>query len=133
METLQQTRVIRDRNGWHASTRVELAHSRVLELRTRRHSSASKLVTRATVSTVEGSFLSHAVGYGTASGDFSQNVIVESRSRITEKVVREQHEAALSQIDRIRATVAAFYEAQQVQQTCDPADPHSGERHAPGA
>lgn len=114
MQTLQQeTRVTRDRDGWHASTRIELTPPRILEIRTRRHSNANQLVTRATVSTLRDGFLSHAVGYGTAGGDFSRHVLAEPKPRITERVVRAQHAAALERLDEIRRAIDAHYAPQQ--------------------
>ncbi len=115
MDTLQ-TSVIREKQGWCARTRIELGGSRVADFRTYRVQGTEQLATSVVVSTVEGGRMTHVVGYGTLAGDFSQRVLANIVPRVTEKVVRAQHESALAQIEAIRQAIDRHYELQQRRQ-----------------
>ncbi|MCR6481043.1 hypothetical protein NU688_33135 [Variovorax sp. ZS18.2.2] len=105
-----QTRYYRDRDGCKASTSVPLENNRELSIVTRRLTAAGgQLVTSANVSTLKDGYSVHVMGFGTAGGDFSQRVVVTSPARVTEKVVREQHEKALANIALITQGVERHY------------------------
>ena len=118
-----QTRIVRDREGWHASTEIELEASRIVKITTHRAHGTDKLVTRAIVSRMDGGFLTHAVGYGTASGDFSRNVRVATVPRVTERLVRKQHAEALIQIEAIKQAIDAHYVLQRQTQLAETREP----------
>lgn len=107
------TRILKGRHGWEARSEVQLAHSRVLEIATYRSDVTRLLETRATVHTREDGYMRHVFGFGTGQGDFSARVSASSAARVTEKVVREQHESVMRALDSIRALIDIHYEAQQ--------------------
>lgn len=65
----------------------------------------------ATVFRVEGTFKTHAMGFGSASGDFSKAVLSMRHPRATEKVIRLQHETAMAQAESILFQVQRHYDA----------------------
>ena len=104
------TRIYRDRDGWRAETQIDLEDRRVLKLRTSKCSMGRGLQTVATVWSYSGNgLLSHAMDLGTGYGDFREIVVTTPASRITEKLVTEQHDRLLKQVDAIRVQVGAFY------------------------
>ena len=110
-----QTWVVHSKEGWHASTQIELEANRIVEIRTRRMTGSNQLVTSACVSRVQDNVRTHMIGYGTLEGDFNKRVLAEIAPRVTEKLVRAQHNTALAQIDSIKQAIASHYAAQQQQ------------------
>lgn len=84
----------KEREGWMASTRIELEDMRVLRVTTRKKIFGASLATSASVCTVDGHSEIHVLAPG-LSGDFRQTCIERVLPRITEKAVREQHERFL--------------------------------------
>ena len=98
------------RNGWQASTTVELPNNRQLELYTRKDINGN-LTTRAIVCwLLEGGAKRHAISYGAAGGDFSQQIKSTKPARITQNVIEAQHETGLMLISQITAAAIAYYE-----------------------
>ncbi len=110
-----KTLINKDSSGWRASTEVELADRRVLEIRTYKAGNGrSRLSTRATVSTLnEAGHTTHIIGYGGAGGDFNKEVTSSTPTRITEKLVREQHERVLAELRTIRVWVELHYASRE--------------------
>ena len=108
------TCIHKEHDGWNAETSIDLENQRVLKLRTGKLSIGGGLQTTATVWTDTGDGgLTHAMGLGTGLGDFSETVVLIPTCRITEKLVTEQHEQALKQIDFIVMRIALFYAQKQ--------------------
>ena len=55
----------------------------------------------------------HAMGFGLGNGDYSERLVLSQHARITEKLVRAQHEATLARITSIRDDVRDYYAAQE--------------------
>ena len=104
------TRMYKDKqSGWNARTVIKLPENRELDIGTSK-SLNGELVTRATVATVnkDGSRTTR-VSFGAPGGDYFETVIRSRLSRITESVVRLQHEQALKLEPQILASVKTFY------------------------
>ena len=110
-----KTHVIRDKDGWFASTELELDHSRVVEIRTRRIRDTDRLATTASVSTVKDGRRTHRIDFGSGQGDYSRRVLIDIEPRVTEKVVRAQHGTVLAQIESLKHAIAAHYARQDQQ------------------
>jgi hypothetical protein len=90
------------RGAWRAEDNLDLAASKVLQISTHKVSNGA-IVTRASVSTRDGAFLSHMVYR-----DFSQCIKI-SKDRCTAKNVNAQHEAAMAKLPEIQEAVTAWY------------------------
>ena len=90
------------RGNWRAEYNLDLAAAKVLQISTHKVNDGS-IVTRASVSTRDGAFLSHMVYR-----DFSQ-CIKTSMDRCTAKNVNAQHEAAMAKLPEIQEAVTAWY------------------------
>ena len=90
------------RGSWRAEDKFDLTVLRVLTITTSKVHNGD-LVTRATVSTRDGSFLSHVMFQ-----DFSQ-CMKASKVRCTSKAVAAQHGEAVSKLDELCESVAAHY------------------------
>ena len=96
------------RGNWKASTEItigenEVKQARILSVSTFKTSDGA-VVTTASVSHVEGMFMTHRMY-----GDFSERMISTRHGRVTEKVIREQQLAALKEIDEMIICAKAFY------------------------
>ena len=96
------------RDGHRGNTEIDLGDRRVLTVSTRKLNSS--LVTSASVSLVEGGFKRFVMGFG-GDGDFSKKLVASKPKRVTEKVVREQHTQALTQIEDLKLQVEMHYDA----------------------
>lgn len=116
MEQQVTTNVGKTLHGdWEAETTIELGNSRVLQIRTSKHTvrgRAAGVSTRATGHKREGHFLSHRFAMGGPGGDFSRNLLVDPGKRGTEKAVREVHARALQELDKVLEEVRAYYQAE---------------------
>lgn len=105
-----ETRIFRDRDGWNATSTLDLADNRMLQIRTYKSSAGASLCSRGTVHTkMEGGGLRHIMGFGTPGGDFSEDLAVSKPARVTEKVVAAQHESVLKALPSVLAAVEAHY------------------------
>lgn len=103
-----ETRIFRDRDGWNATSEMDLTGDQLLKIRSYRND-RGLLRTSATVHTkVEGG-LRHIMGFGTSGGDFSETLVVTKPARVTEKVISAQHESVLKTIPGILSAVQAHY------------------------
>lgn len=106
-----QTRIIRDKNGWDATSKVDLLGeaNRLLQIRTYK-TDRGFLVTYGTVhKKIDGGGLQHILGFGTPGGDYSETLVSTKPARVTEKVISAQHESVLSNLSTILAAVEAHY------------------------
>ena len=103
-----ETRIFRDRDGWNAKSELDLADSRLLQIRTYKASNGS-LRTSASVHLKVDGGLRHIMGFGSAGGDFSETLVASKPARVTEKVVNAQHESALKTLPGVLAAVEAHY------------------------
>lgn len=104
-----ETRIFRDRDGWNATSTLDLADNRLLQIRTYKNSSGV-LRTSATVHTkMEGGGLRHIMGFGTTGGDFSELLGIAKPARVTEKVVAAQHDSVVKTLPGVLAAVEAHY------------------------
>lgn len=119
-----RTYYFRDHDGWRGQTELEAGNQRVIRITTSKHRAGHGLATNATCLTREArGLLTHRLSFGAPGGDYSKTVAVSQPRRVTESVVRQQHEAALARIDEIRAEVARFYAAEpQAQEAAVSAD-----------
>lgn len=105
-----ETRISRDRDGWRASSSLDLPGNRLLQIRTYKNQAVGALRTHATVHTkTEGGGLQHIMGFGTGGGDYSEVLAASKPARVTEKVVCAQHESALKSLPSVLAAVEAHY------------------------
>lgn len=105
-----ETSYFKDRDGWNAKTTVQLDDKRQLAIRTSRMSQSGFLATRVTGWTRNDSgTMTHVMSFGIAGGDFSAVLERTPQPRITEKVVRQQHDRLIAQIDSIVAMAQAHY------------------------
>lgn len=113
-ETQLKTTYGKGRDGRYGKTRFRMEPNLVVDIDTsKRVIGSSGLVTLVTVSTDDGSgFLTHRISYPKPRGDFSKRYIVTEPSRVTERVLREQHEQALGMVDQFKADIQAHYERQ---------------------
>ncbi|GKS87470.1 hypothetical protein AVMA1855_24980 [Acidovorax sp. SUPP1855] len=133
-----ETKIYKDRDGWNAKTVVPLDERRELVIRTSRRQIGGGLLTSATCWSIGAAgSQTHVMGYGTGDGDFSTRIVTTQPPRITEKVVAQQHEMALRQIDAIRQAAQLHYAAQVQAETeapqLDVAEPTQPVVHAPSA
>lgn len=77
-------------------------------------SSGGGISSRAAVSFYGETFVVHAFGLGSGTGDYSRKVVVNP-ARCTEKNLRLTHAEALKHVDQILAEAKAFYAAQRPQ------------------
>lgn len=98
------------RDGHRAQTEIDLGGQRVLTISTRKSNTA--LVSSAAVYLVEGNVKRFIMGFG-GEGDFSKQFLIAKPKRVTEKIVRDQHDQALLQIEEIKLQVAMHYDAQE--------------------
>lgn len=96
--------------GLYEKDIIPLGGDRVLVVNTQKVSSGA-LVTTASVSKIEGGFMTHAVF-----SDFSERLAV-SKARCTTKVVAAQHASAMVGIKALIERVIAFYEAKKAKET----------------
>lgn len=103
------------RDGWKALTRIEVNAKQVLKISTYKPMAPGKgLRTQASVFQVEGGFERHVLSYGIA-GDFSKTLIHNLPKRITEVVVRDQHNQVFTTpgfLDELKCEIQKHYEAQ---------------------
>lgn len=99
------------RTGHCCETEIDLGNCQVLSITTSK-GQASRVDTRASVCTVKGNSRVHVFGAG-GEGDFYNKVMTNAAKRVTEKVVREQHAAALLQIDAIKHAAQMHYYNQE--------------------
>lgn len=104
-----ETTVIKSDGRWEAasSTMVD-GTNRELTIRTARDSNGVVRST-ATIYRIEGCFKSHAMGFGSTSGDFAKTLLSMRHPRASEKVVRLQHETAMAQAESILFQVRQHY------------------------
>ena len=109
-----ETTYFRDSQGWNGKTTIDLENGRQLVIRTSKRAFGGGLATNATVWHIAGDGVRrHAMGFGLGNGDYSERLVLSQHARITEKVVRAQHEATLARITSIRDDVRDYYAAQE--------------------
>lgn len=108
------TNYYRDHDGWNGKTTLDIEDGRTLVIRTSKRSIGGGLATSVTAwRRNEDGSNRHVMGFGLGEGDYSERVMLSMPSRITEKLVRQQHETTLTRIGSIRADVRDYYEAQE--------------------
>ena len=90
------------RNNWRAEDTYDLGNNKQLTITTNKMFDHS-LCTRATVSTVEGGFVSHMMYQ-----DFSKCIKL-TKDRCTAKNVEAQHAIATGQLEYLKQAVATHY------------------------
>ena len=101
-----KTHIQKGRDGWKATSRIELDNGRVLTIQTSKGSYGG-LTTWASVAVRDGDFLSHRLYQ-----DFSKTIIKTMPSRVTAKVVEAQH--ALIDLDNVKAMVEQHYSETEI-------------------
>jgi len=96
----------RDQDGWNGKTTIDLENGRQLVIRTSKRAFGGGLIAGDGVRR-------HAMSFGLGNGDYSERLVLSQHARITEKVVRAQHEATLARITSIRDDVRDYYAAQE--------------------
>lgn len=104
-QSIRTTPAYKSSYGWKAETSVPLEAPYELRITTLKRI-GGKLATTANRVKLDADGLSHSF---IMLGDFHEAVISEAPTRITEKVVTDQHRRALLQLDAIRARCAAHY------------------------
>lgn len=100
------------REGWKAKTVVDLGENRELHITTNKASNG-RLVTRASVHTRDGMFLTHRFGLWGSGGDFSQ-WMEATKTRCTEGAIRTQHSRNLERVEDVIALARAHYSVEGV-------------------
>ncbi len=96
-------------NGWNARSIVSIGQTlegeRVLELNTYKNRGGIAAQASVFIYKIDGSKCTEIFG------DYSKNGIAQTPcKRVTEKAVRQVHDAALLQLDKIKEEALAFYE-----------------------
>lgn len=103
-----ETRIFRDRDGWNASSGMDLDGNQLLTIRTYKATNGV-LRTYASVCTkVEGG-TRHIMGFGASGGDCSETLAASKPARVTEKVIAAQHESVLKKLPDVLLAVKAHY------------------------
>ena len=105
------------RNGWEAETRFDIGNSRIVIIKTGKHSvrgHAAGIAAEATGYKLEGGFLSHAFTMfaNDGSGDFRREVMVDADKKCTEKAVAALHAQALLKADEVLEAAREHYRKQ---------------------
>lgn len=98
-----KTRVFRDKDGWHAQSEIAIGHDLVLWFRTGK-TSQKALVSRLQVKRIEGDFIVFKMFQ-----DFSRDLEYNPVSRVTEGVVRSQHDHVLKNLEDFIVQALTFY------------------------
>lgn len=98
------TTVRKQVDGWEAKTEIDLGHHLVLYVTTRRRMGSSNLSSVAHVGHLDKGFVCYTVAR-----DFWALVDERSPSRVTESVIRVQHQRAVEQIDSLSKLALRFY------------------------
>ena len=111
---LKSTRYYRDHNGWCGESSIALpGHAdRMLMISSHKHSDGT-LVSSASVRTKERDGMWSFVIGGGKDGDFYKVVARSAPKRVTERVVREQHNRVLVDFDAIVQEACQHYAAQE--------------------
>ena len=91
------------RGNWRDETSIPLEGKRRLKISTHK-THVGNMVTTATVAVADGMWETHAMYE-----DYSARWAISTPKRVTQKVVEEQHQSVMLQIEAIQAAVAAFY------------------------
>lgn len=94
--------------GWRATSSVDIAGGRTLEVTTRKRTNSNALVTYVSAGRVDGSFFTHLMYE-----DYCK-CHAATIARCTEKAVASLHADVMANIDSIVADVVAFYAAKEV-------------------
>lgn len=102
------------RSGWIANTKLHLSDTRVLYIRTHKGHQSGTLET-----TVQGATDKGGGGFSIVigrNGDFRESLLITPCKRVTEKAVREQHQAFIEDALRLAnlAERANVYYAEQI-------------------
>lgn len=127
------TQVHKDKHdGWKATTRIDLGSHKVLTISTYKPMAPARgLRTQARVSTVEDGFERHVLSFGPG-GDFSKTLAHGLPARVTESVVREQHNRVLDTqlttfgVNTLYAEITQHYEAQNQRKSSQVLSAHEG-------
>jgi hypothetical protein len=132
METFETHFHLNKRDGWKAITRIDLGSHKVLTISTYKPMAPAKgLRTQARVSTVEDGFERHVISFGPG-GDFSKTLAHSLPARVTELVVREQHNRVLDTqlttvgVNTLYAEITQHYEAQNQRKSGHVPSAHQG-------
>ena len=108
-----KTIILKDlRNGWKATSTVEIKPALQLEIYTRRYD-GGRLISRACVWRLTGDgSKSHCFGFGVG-GDFGCHITTTTPARVTSKTVTEQHDLALAGLERVKLLALDHYEQRQ--------------------
>jgi hypothetical protein len=116
MEQQHQTKIGKTLHAdWEAETECDIGNSRVIVLRTGKHTQRGRVVGVATCVTGhkrEGHFRSHRFNLGGTGGDLSRVLLVAQGKRGTEKAIRDTHAQALLEIDKVLAEAREYYRLQ---------------------
>ena len=108
------TNYYRDHDGWNGKTTLDIEDGRTLVIRTSKRAVGGGMATNATVWLCNADGTNrHVMGFGLGEGDYSERLVLSMPARITEKLVRQQHENTLTRLESIRADVRDYYEAQK--------------------
>lgn len=92
-------------NGWTAKTSISLSGNRQLTVTTWKYSTKRALQTTANVSLIDGSSEVHVLAPGLM-GDFRCTYVESHVARVTEKAVRQQHEAFITRAGAVEGVLA---------------------------
>jgi hypothetical protein len=122
--SIPATQLSRDPSGWRARSEIPLSLGDdtpyVIRVETLRTSDRS-LVTRVSAHRVAGRFCSHVLHQ-----DYSEQVLCTRPSRLTEIIVRDQHDKALQMQATWYASAQSFYKAKHAAQACPSSDVSEG-------
>lgn len=111
-----QTKYYRDSSGWCGMTSVNHGTSQLIRIVTAKRHIGHGLATTVACHTHRDGMLTHCMGFGTGQGDYRETMIVSQPKRVTESLVREQHEGVIAQIEQIQASVELFYALKRKEQ-----------------
>jgi len=104
------TRIYQDHyKKWHAKSDLKIANNRVITISTRRSTNGNTLITNVSVHTAKDGFLSHMLY-----ADYNINWAKSTPNRVTAKVVENQHNEVLDDIETIKDAVNEFYKLETV-------------------
>lgn len=104
------TRIYQDHyKKWNAKSELKIADNRVITISTRRSTYGNALITNVSVYTAKDGFLSHMLY-----ADYNVNWAKSTPNRVTAKVVENQHNEVLADIETIKDAVDKFYKLETV-------------------
>jgi len=106
----------RDSTGWCGTTTVNHGTSQLIRIVTGKRRIGHGLATTVACYSNNNGMLTHCMGFGTRGGDYHETMIVSQPKRVTESLVRDQHEGVVAQIEQIQASVELFYALKRKEQ-----------------